>query len=83
MITYTFFPYGNKADLIYLSVSTWMYTQLRECLYTFPPNNVWTHCLISTEFDRGLKDNQIATIFLWRQSANREEEKKKVFKFCK
>lgn len=40
MITYTLFPYGNKADLIYLSVSTWMYTQLRECLYTFPPNNV-------------------------------------------
>lgn len=40
MITYTLFPCGNKADLIYLSVSTWMYTQLRECLYTFPPNNV-------------------------------------------
>lgn len=39
MITYTLFPCGNKADLIYLSVSTWMYTQLRECLYTFPPNN--------------------------------------------
>lgn len=51
--------------------------QLHECLYTFPPNNVLTHCLISTEFDRGLEDNRIAIFFFFCENRQLTRENKK------